>query len=223
MASAATANMSLAAQSRILPAAGLALLFSLLVFGLMHSVITRTRSAMEKRMQLQTIDFVRLRRDSEVETLSRHKPPPPPPAPPPPAKMKIASETVSNPGLAGLEVPSLNLKADVSGAALGGTKGPSVAALFDGDIVPLQCPPVSYPADARRAGISGFVQVEFVVNPDGSVRTARAVESNPKGLFEAAAVMAAQRCRFKPKMTDGKPVEQRGRRKWNFDLNKGAE
>jgi protein TonB len=223
MANVRTVNTALAAPTRMLQAAGLALLFSLLVFGLMHTVITRTRGEMEKRMQLQTIEFVRLRRDSEVETLSRRKPPPPPPAPPPPAKMKIASETVTNPGLSGLEVPSLNLKADVSGAALGGTKGPSAAALFDGDIVPLQCPPVSYPADARRAGISGFVQVEFVVNPDGSVRTARAVDSTPKGLFEAAAVMAAQRCRFKPKMVDGKPVEQRGRRKWNFDLNKGAE
>jgi periplasmic protein TonB len=55
------------------------------------------------------------------------------------------------------------------------------------------------------------------------VRSARAIEAQPKGLFEAAAVMAAQRCRFKPKMENGLPVEQRGRRKWNFDLNKGAE
>jgi periplasmic protein TonB len=55
------------------------------------------------------------------------------------------------------------------------------------------------------------------------VRSARAVESQPRGVFEASAVLAAQRCKFKPKMVDGKPVEQRGRRKWNFDLNKGAE
>lgn len=94
--------------------------------------------------------------------------------------------------------------------------------MFDGDIIPLQCPPVSYPSDARRAGLSGWVQIEFVVGPDGSVRSAKAVDAQPRGVFEAAAVMAAQRCRFKPKMVDGKPVEQRGRRKWNFDLNKAG-
>jgi protein TonB len=205
----------------IVPAALAALLLSLLLFGMMHSVIRTGHHVMEKREALPTIDFVRLKRDSDLETLSRSKPPPPPPAPPPPPKMKIASEAVASAALTGMAIPSLALKADVGGEAMGG-KGPSVAALFDGDIVPLQCPPTSYPADARRAGLTGWVQVEFVVNADGSVRTARAVEAQPKGVFEASAVLAAQRCKFKPKMADGKPVEQRGRRKWNFDLNKGA-
>lgn len=210
-------------QARLLASTGMALVLALLLFGSMHSIIQRKRIDLEKKMNIQAIDFVRLRRDTEVESMSRSKPPPPPPAPPPPAKMKIASEAVSSPGITGLEVPTLNLKADVSGAALGGAKAPTAAALFDGDIIPLQCPPVTYPADARRANLSGWVQVEFVVNPDGSVRSARAVESQPRGVFEAAAVLAAQRCKFKPKMVDGKPVEQRGRRKWNFDLNKTAE
>jgi periplasmic protein TonB len=204
-----------------LPAVGAALLLSMALFGLLYSVIRAGHAHLEAKNALPTIDFVRLKRDSEVETLQRRKPPPPPPAPPPPAKMKIASDAVAQPGLSGLEIPNLNLKADVSGSGLSG-KGPSAAALFDGDIVPLQCPPTSYPADARRAGLTGWVQVEFVVNPDGSVRSARAVDAQPKGLFEAAAVIAAQRCKFKPKMVDGKPVEQRGRRKWNFELNKGA-
>ena len=206
----------------IIPAAAAALLLSLLLFGGMHAVIHTGSHVLEKREALPTIDFVRLKRDSDVETMSRSKPPPPPPAPPPPPKMKIASEAVSNAPLGGMAIPTLSLKADVGGEAMGG-KAPTAAALFDGDIVPLQCPPTAYPADARRAGLSGWVQVEFVVNADGSVRTARAIESQPKGLFEAAAVLAAQRCKFKPKMTDGKPVEQRGKRKWNFDLNKGAE
>jgi periplasmic protein TonB len=131
--------------------------------------------------------------------------------------MKVVAAAVQQEGLSGLEIPSLSLNADVGGVALGGTK-----AMFDGDIIPLQCPPVSYPSDARRAGLSGWVQIEFVVGPDGSVRSAKAVEAQPRGVFEAAAVIAAQRCRFKPKMVDGAPVEQKGRRKWNFDLNKSA-
>lgn len=206
----------------MVPAAGVALLFSLVLFGLMYSVIKAGHGVIEKKDALPTIDFVRLKRDSEIETLSRRKPPPPPPAPPPPAKMKIASEAISQGGLSGLEIPSLDLQANVGGEAMLGNKGGSAAAMFDGDIIPLQCPPVTYPSDARRAGLTGWVQIEFVVGPDGSVRSAKAVEAQPRGVFEAAAVMAAQRCKFKPKMVDGKPVEQRGRRKWNFDLNKTA-
>jgi periplasmic protein TonB len=214
--------MTLRSPGPMFPATLVALFLSLALFGLLYSVIRAGHAHLEKKDALPTIDFVRLKRDSAVETLSRRKPPPPPPAPPPPAKMKIASDAVAQPGLSGLEIPNLNLKADVGGNALSGSKGPSAAALFDGDIVPLQCPPTTYPADARRASLTGWVQVEFIVNPDGSVRTARAIDAQPKGIFEASAVLAAQRCKFKPKMVDGKPVEQRGRRKWNFDLNKGA-
>jgi len=206
----------------MLPAAVMSLVLSLALFGLLYSVIKVGHHVLEKKDALPTIDFVRLKRDSEVEALSRSKPPPPPPAPPQPPKMKIAADTVAAAPLSGLEIPALNLKADINGEAMVGNKA-SAAAMFDGDIIPLQCPPVSYPADARRAGLTGWVQIEFVVGPDGSVRTARAVDAQPRGVFEPAAVMAAQRCKFKPKMVDGKAVEQRGRRKWNFDLNKSAD
>lgn len=205
-------------RNAVVPAAALGLLLSLILFGVIYSVIKAGRSAMEAKVNLPTIDFVRLTRDTEPEALSRKKPPPPPTPPPPPPKMKVVAAAVQAEGLTGLEIPSLSLNADVGGSAMGGTK-----AMFDGDIIPLQCPPVSYPSDARRAGLTGWVQIEFVVGPDGSVRSAKAVDAQPRGVFEAAAVVAAQRCRFKPKLVDGNPVEQKGRRKWNFDLNKSAE
>jgi protein TonB len=205
----------------MLIATAMSLAFSLLLFGLLYSVIRVGHHVLEKTDALPTIDFVRLRRDTEVETTQRHKPPPPPPQPPPPSKMKIASDVGPQQGMS-LDVPSLSLKADIGGGMMGGNKA-TAAAMFDGDIIPLQCPPVSYPSDARRAGLNGWVQVELVVGPDGAVRSARAVDAQPRGVFEAAAVMAAQRCKFKPKMEDGKPVEQRGKRKWNFTLNKSGE
>lgn len=208
-------------KSPMLISAVMSLAFSLLLFGLLYSVIRVGHHVLEKTDALPTIDFVRLRRDTEVETLSRHKPPPPPPQPPPPSKMKITSDVGPQQSMA-LDVPSLSLKADLGGSMVGGNKA-TAAAMFDGDIIPLQCPPPSYPADARRAGLTGWVMVELVVGPDGSVRSARAVDAQPRGVFEAAAVMSQQRCKFKPKMEDGKPVEQRGRRKLNFSLDKGAE
>jgi len=207
----------------LLPAMGASFVFSLLLFGLLYSVIKVGHHVLEKPEALPTIDFVRLKRDSEVETTSRHKPPPPPPSqPPPPSKMKIVSDAATQTSLGGMEVPNLNLKADVGGALAGGNKD-SGASPFDGDIIPLQRVLPAYPADAKRAGITGWVVVLIVVNPDGSVRSAKAVDAQPKNLFEAAAVMAVQRWRFKPKMEDGKPVEQTGKQKIEFNLNKSAE
>jgi periplasmic protein TonB len=209
-----------AGRSAVVPATGAAVLFSLLLFGLMYSVIRVGGQKLDKPQALQTIDFVRLKRDSDLETLSRRKPPPPPPAqPPPPAKMRIASAGGTQTALTGLDIPNLNLTADL-GAGVSGMKSPAPSAMFDGEIVPLQCPPPIYPSEARRAGITGWVQVELVVSPDGSVRSAKAIDAQPRGMFEAAAVMSQQKCKFKPKIVDGVATEQKGRRKLNFGLNK---
>ena len=70
-----------------------------------------------------------------------------------------------------------------------------------------------------RAGITGWVQVEVLVNADGSVRSAKVVDAKPKGMFEAAAMTAVLRWKFKPKVLDGKPVDQRGQCKIEFNLN----
>jgi protein TonB len=219
----ATTLSRVAGRSATVPAAGAALLFSLLLFGLMYSVIRIGHHKLDKPQALQTIDFVRLKRDSELTTLSRRKPPPPPPAqPPPPAKMRIASAGGEQASLGGMEIPNLNLTADLGGA-MTGVKGQAAASLFDGEIIPLQCPPPVYPSEARRAGITGWVQVELLVAPDGSVRSAKVVDSQPRGMFDAAAVLSQQKCRFKPKVVDGVPTEQRGRRKLNFGLNKAEE
>ena len=214
-------NAGIITRNTTIPAAGMALVFSLLLFGLMYSVIRVGERKIAKAEALPTIDFVRLKRDSDLETLSRRKPPPPPPQPPPPAKMKIASSAVAQQGLSGLDIPNLSLNADLGGG-LAGVKGAS-SGMFDGEIIPLQCPPPVYPSEARRAGISGWVQVELVVAPDGSVRSVKAIDAQPRGMFEAAAVLSQQRCKFKPKIVDGVPTEQRGRRKLNFGLNKVEE
>src|SRR4051812_49029468 len=108
-------------QSPIISATAASLVFSLLLFGLLYSVIRVGHHVLEKSEALPTIDFVRLKRDTEVETLARHKPPPPPSQPPPPSKMKITSDVGAQQGLA-LDVPSLNLKADLGGGLMGGNK-----------------------------------------------------------------------------------------------------
>jgi protein TonB len=206
-------------QRPIIPATALSLVFSLALFGMMYSVIHSTHQTLQATETLPTIDFVRLKRDSEIETMSRRRPPPPPAQPPPPAKMRVATEAVQQEGMGGMALPDLNLAANVSGGPIGGKLGRG-AAMFDGELIPLQRVPPQYPREAARARISGWVEVEVLVNADGTVRSARAIKAEPKGLFEAAAVQSALRSKFKPKIVDGKPVEQKGSWKVTFDLSK---
>src|SRR5689334_15876123 len=184
------------------------------LFSLMYAVVHVTGHGVQKAEVLQAVDFVRLRRDSQVESLERHKPPPPPPKPPPPpSKMRVEAASVQAGG-GGFAMPNVNLNANVGGGAFLGQMGSGGGGgLFDGDIIPLQRIPPQYPRDAARNGITGWVQLEVLVNPDGSVRNAKVLDAKPKGLFEAAAVQAVLRWKFKPKMVNGLPVEQKGAQK----------
>ncbi|HST44005.1 MAG TPA: energy transducer TonB [Luteimonas sp.] len=76
----------------------------------------------------------------------------------------------------------------------------------DNTLRALSTPPPRYPPEALRSGQSGEVQVEFTVNPDGSVANARVVRANPPRVFDREAVAAIRRWRFEPV---GSPVTTR--------------
>ena len=210
-------------QPRSIPILAIALGVAFGLFTLMHTVITVSGHGVDKVESLPTIDFVRLRRDSQVEAMQRRKPPPPPPAPPPPpSKMRIETGNVNANSLA-FSMPNVDLNASLGGGTfMGQMGGAGAGAMFDGDIIPLQRIPPQYPRDAARNGITGWVQLEVLVNADGSVRSARVLESKPKGMFEAAAVQAVLRWKFKPKVVNGQPVQQKGAQRIEFNLNAPA-
>ena len=210
-------------RARAIPIFGIALAVAFGLFMLMHAVITVSGHGVQKVEALTTIDFVRLRRDSQVEAMQRRKPPPPPPEPPPPpSKMRIETGSV-NAGSLAFAMPNVDLNANVTGGTFVGQMGaPGAGGMFDGDIIPLQRIPPTYPRDAARNGITGWVQLEVMVNADGTVRSARVVQSNPRGLFEAAAVQAVLRWKFKPKVVNGQPVPQKGAQRIEFNLNQPA-
>lgn len=62
----------------------------------------------------------------------------------------------------------------------------------------LSAPPPRYPLVALRRKIEGSVTVAFVIQPDGSVGSPRVVSADPPGVFEDAALVAAERWRFEP-------------------------
>lgn len=76
--------------------------------------------------------------------------------------------------------------------------------------------PPDYPPDAVRKRQEGWVEVEFTVTPDGSVANPTVVNANPARVFNAAALSAVGRWTFKPRMENGKAVEEKIRRRIEF-------
>lgn len=77
--------------------------------------------------------------------------------------------------------------------------------------------PPQYPFEMRRAGITGEVLVEFIVDTNGDVRNAFAVRSTQRE-FEAAAVQAISKWKFRPGRKGGRAVNTRMQQPITFSL-----
>lgn len=73
-----------------------------------------------------------------------------------------------------------------------------------------------YPPSARDRGIAGWVDVQFLVNTDGSLTEVTIVGAQPVGIFEQAALEAVRHWRYQPVMRDGQASTQRARVRVRF-------
>jgi protein TonB len=68
----------------------------------------------------------------------------------------------------------------------------------------------TYPDAAISQGLeSGYVILEYTVNPSGRVENISAVESS-SGVYEDAAISSASRWKYKPRYENGQPVAVEG-------------
>ncbi len=82
----------------------------------------------------------------------------------------------------------------------------------DGEYLPLVRVQPVYPRRAQERGIEGYAIVELTVGADGSVppESIKVVEAEPKGYFERAAINAAKKFKYKPKVVNGTGQEVNG-------------
>ena len=78
--------------------------------------------------------------------------------------------------------------------------------------------PADYPPDAYRTRQEGWVELEFVVGPDGKVGEVTVSKAQPQRTFDREAIRAMQQWTFQPALKDGKPVESRLKRRMEFKL-----
>ena len=75
-----------------------------------------------------------------------------------------------------------------------------------------------YPPQAMRDRVEGWVLLEFTITETGSVRDIVVVDSQPSGVFDAAAAEALADWKYRPRITDGRPVAHRSNVTMRFDL-----
>jgi len=67
-----------------------------------------------------------------------------------------------------------------------------------------------FPLEARKRGVSGWVELEYTVRVDGSTADIVVTNSNPRRTFDNAAKAAVGQWRYKPVLgPNGKPMDQR--------------
>jgi protein TonB len=187
---------------RHLSAAFLAIFVTFGLFYLMQALI------LGKDMKLgeggaTMIDFVRLKKDSELDIKKRKMPEKKEPEePPPPPDLSMARSNKPS-----QEMGDMAFAIDVD-VDLGGTN--IAIAASDTDIVPIVRVEPQYPLRASERGIEGWVEVEFTISKLGTVKDPRVINSHPSSIFDRASLKAIKKWKYNPKIEDGEPVERPG-------------
>ena len=78
----------------------------------------------------------------------------------------------------------------------------------DSDYIPVYVPQPSYPDEARAAEVTGYAVVKVTITTSGAVKNPVLVEENPANAgFGAAALKAAHKLKYSPRVVDGRPQE----------------
>ncbi|GLX84934.1 protein TonB [Thalassotalea loyana] len=160
------------------------------------------------------LDFIRLKQEEAPQKKERKPQKPPKPQTPPP-QVEPMQMAKANPNA---NAVSTSFSADVQ-ADTGLSGGLSLAS-SDGEYLPLFKVAPIYPRRAQSRGIEGYVILEFTVTKNGSVRDPIVVEAKPEGIFDRAAMDAALKFKYRPRVVDGQPMEVAGvQNKITFEID----
>lgn len=187
---------------RYFGALALALAVTFGLFWLMQFLISMEGGGLDEGFKGSRIEFVRLKRDSELELKKRKMPDKKPPEEPPPPP-DINMDRSQRPDLdAGDVIPIMDTSVNLAG-------GPFLGAPSDADIIPLVRVAPQYPPRAAQRGLEGWVELEFTITEAGTVKNPVVIATS-SAVFNRAAVRAIRKWKYKPKIVDGVAVERPG-------------
>ena len=188
------------------------LVTTLLLFYLMQALIKSDMNPFADREQGHILEFVRLEEEREPTIRDRRpkRPPPPDEMPPDMPKPEFDTRTAG-----GIEIGPEPVEPDDRGLIDPGFEA-------DGEYLPIIKVAPVYPQRAITRGIEGYVLLEFVVTTSGAVRDPVVVEAKPPGIFDRAAIQAALKFKYRPKVANGERMEVSGvRNLFMFELEGG--
>ncbi|MCX4190607.1 energy transducer TonB [Methylophaga sp. OBS3] len=216
---------------RILLGLVLAVLVNFGLFTLMQKMTSTDGLTAREDEDIRILDFVRLQEEEAPPEEKRRQPPEkpePPEAPPPPPNADAPPPEQPDVPQPQLSAPNIDVPLNITGGPhLGDFKSapapdpgpaPSAQPQMDGEVVPLVRIPPNYPRMAQRRGIEGVVTIAFTITKDGRVKDPQIIKSNPENVFDAAALAAILKWKFKPKQVDGEAVERRATQEIEFKL-----
>jgi len=209
-----TAGHRLAGVGRLMVGFFFAGAVTLTLFWSMQYLIASADRSLDEAKRGHLLDFVRVEREERVER-KQDKPdkPPAPEAPPPEPPAPELDQAKPSAEKIAVRVAPVNTRIDISASGFSFSTG-------DGEYLPIVKVAPIYPRRALSRGIQGWVIVEFTVTRLGTVRDVTVVDSQPKsGVFHRAAVRAAEKFKYKPRVLDGQSVEVPGvRNKITFKI-----
>ncbi len=198
---------------RVITAAVLASVVTLGLLFLMHSLIEADKKEPkeEETRKIADITMPETKIETRYDTEKPEKPEDPDEPPPDMPEPEFEAPDL-NPDALNMAAPKAQIAAKVGG--IGGFSS-------DGEYLPIVKVQPVYPRRALSRGIEGYVIVEFTVTKNGSVRDPVVIEADPENVFDRAAVKAALKFKYKPRVIDGEPVEVPGvRNKITFAIAK---
>ena len=190
--------------------------FTLSLFWGMQQMVAGPSQDQQLDKSSTMIDFIRLKQDSETQRKERHKVEPPKPQKPKLPKQSVSESSLPTPQM-NVNMPQVDMDLSISQQSL---LGDAVVGMGfgDSDVIPLVRMSAQYPQRAIRQKIEGYVTARLQINAEGTVDSVEVIEAEPRGVFEREAVRALYRYKFKPKMQDGKAVEQQALQTIEFKL-----
>ncbi|MDC9729467.1 MAG: energy transducer TonB [Methyloprofundus sp.] len=195
---------------------------ALLLFWGMQAMIRNNLQGIKETDNLVMTEFVRLKRDSQLQTKDRKIPKKPKPKQrPKQPTLKTQTAQVSQKAAPNMAMPKLELPlqaSNFSGSNLSGIK--MGLGQISTSVIPLVRIPPIYPRRAANRRIQGWVKIEFTITAEGLVKDPVVVQAKPSNVFNAAALKAIKRWKFKPHIIAGQAYEQRAAQTLEFKLGR---
>jgi len=190
-----------------------ALAVTLSLFWLMQYLIETADRTLNDDSAGTLVDFVRVKRNEEVERrqMKPEKPPQPEDAPPQPPTPQLDN---LNPSAEKIAISAVPVETDIEmtgGFSLG---------VGEGDYLPIVKVAPIYPNRALTRGIEGYCVVQYTVTRQGNTRDPFVIEDQcTSSLFHRASVNAALKFKYKPRIMDGEAVEVPGvQNKFTYEI-----